>query len=332
VAVIERLFDSRESVTSGQVARAAGVSRQAAHYHLKALERRGQVVHLGAGRGGHYRRVAQRVTTYPLAQLEEGDVWTLERSALKALDLPILDNPLVPRILDFTFTEMLNNAIDHSGGTEATVRWAFDPARIAFEIEDDGIGVFRNIQATRDLATEFDAVGELSKGKQTTDPVRHSGLGIYYSSRMVTRFVLSGGQLRWVVDNELEDNAIGWLDAPRVGTLVRCEIAHDTKTEPRRVFDALSVPEAPGYNKSTIRVSLFGEGHFVSRTEAKRLAAHLEDFRLVELDFTGIDEVGQGFVDELFRVWRRIHPGTELVPVNANPAIKAMIERTVGST
>jgi hypothetical protein len=66
---------------------------------------------------------------------------------------------------------------------------------------------------------------------------------------------------------------------------------------------------------------------FVSRSEAKLLLARLEQFREVELDFSGVDSVGQGFVDEVFRVWAAEHPETRISPVNMNPAVRFMVER-----
>ena len=36
----------------------------------------------------------------------------------------------------------------------------------------------------------------------------------------------------------------------------------------------------------------------------------------MELDFSGIDEIGQGFADELFRVFANAHPEITLTPVN----------------
>jgi anti-sigma regulatory factor (Ser/Thr protein kinase) len=333
-AVIERLLASREFITSGEVASAAGVTRQAAHYHLKRLQERNQLVHIGAGRGGRYRRPAQRTTEYPLPGLQEDRVWTEEYYFLKQLGLEALDNPKVKPILDFSFTEMLNNAIDHSKGSRSIVRWFVDdPHRIAFEIEDDGIGVFQNMRQERHLERTFDAIGELSKGKQTTAPDRHSGMGIFFSSRMASKFILSSDQLVWTMDNERQDEAIGWLDKARNGTLVRVEVSGTTTIVVSEVFKAFSHPETQGFSKTRIRVPLFeSTGDFVSRSEAKRIAANLQEFDLVEIDFSGVSEVGQGFVDELFRVWQNAHPHTELVPTNANPVVRAMIALTRSST
>jgi hypothetical protein len=75
-----------------------------------------------------------------------------------------------------------------------------------------------------------------------------------------------------------------------------------------------------------VRLSLFGAGDFVSRSEAKVVGANLERFSVVDIDFTGVDAVGQGFVDELFRVWQLDHPETRLVATNTNPAIRALID------
>lgn len=114
---------------------------------------------------------------------------------------------------------------------------------------------------------------------------------------------------------------------PRTGTLVRCEIRRDTTVTPSQVYAERSDPVSGRFDKTTIHVDLFREqeGTFVSRTEAKRVGTHLEGFGVVELDFTGIAEIGQGFADELFRVWARENPTSRLVPINANPAILAMI-------
>jgi hypothetical protein len=78
-------------------------------------------------------------------------------------------------------------------------------------------------------------------------------------------------------------------------------------------------------NKTSIRVDLFRQGDFVSRTEAKLIGARLEGFEVIELDFSGVSQIGQGFADELFRVWANEHPSSRLEPVNANPAVQAVI-------
>ena len=104
---------------------------------------------------------------------------------LRKIKPDILDTPNLVQLLTFTFTEMLNKAIDHSKGTTVDVRWFLDQQKVSFEIDDDGIGAFASIRESLMLADDYQAVGELSKGKQTTDPAHHSGLGIFFTSKMV---------------------------------------------------------------------------------------------------------------------------------------------------
>lgn len=324
---IERLFESRTSITTAEVAAKAGITRQAAHSHLAKLVASGEIIQEGASRSTRYRRIASSEHVYKLRELDENEVWGNEKRVLSNLYPEIFEIKNVVQILNFAFTEMVNNAIDHSRGSNAIIRWFLRPDRITFEVEDDGVGAFTTIREERNLANDFEALGDLSKGKQTTDPDRHSGLGIFFTSRMVNRFVLSAGRISWVVDHEIDDVAWGWLDDPRTGTLVRCEIRSDTTITPRDVYAELSNAETGRFDKTTIHVNLFKEhgGSFVSRTEAKAIGTRLEGFEEIELDFAGISEIGQGFADQLFRVWTRENPSSRLVPTNANPAILAMI-------
>jgi anti-sigma regulatory factor (Ser/Thr protein kinase) len=323
--VIERLLLTRTYVTSPEVAAAAGVSRQAAYWWLTRLSADGILVHEGNRRSSRYRMNAQRTMTYSLRGLTENEVWGNERIALRQFDPDIEAFPQLRQVLNFAFTEMVNNAIDHSQGTELQVRWFLGETLISFEIEDDGIGAFESLRESRDLKSDFEAVGELSKGKQTTDPIRHSGLGIFLTSRLVDRFVLAANSLTWTVDNDIGDSAVGRLDRPKQGTLVRCDIDLLTMKSLPEVMEAQQDPVTQRLDKTSIRVELFRQGDFVSRTEAKLIGARLEGFGVIELDFSGISQIGQGFADELFRVWVNEHPSSRLVPVNANPAVRAAI-------
>jgi hypothetical protein len=225
---------------------------------------------------------------------------------------------------------MVNNAIDHSRGSNLDVRWYLSEEQVVFEVIDDGIGVFRNMATERRLPTEYDAIGEISKGRQTTAPEAHSGLGIYFTSRMTSRFVLTSGHLSWIVDSHQDDVAVEWLENERLGTLVRCEFDANTTRTPLEAFNTISMSDRPGKLRSNVRVSLFERGeNFVSRTEAKRLAAELEHYAEVEVDFKGVGQIGQGFIDELFRVWQSAHPNTRLLWKNTNPAIDALIRLTL---
>ena len=230
------------------------------------------------------------------------------------------------RIMRYAFTEMLNNAIEHSGGSRAHIAWWDDGEELSFEIRDDGRGVFSHVRDRLGLEDHFAAIQELSKGKTTTMPREHTGEGIFFTSMAVDRFEIASNGWRWTIDNLRGDQAVG-AEAPAQGTTVRCEIERGSTRDLNDVFDTFT-SEDLAFSKSRVRVKLFELGvAFVSRSEAKRMLRGLERFQEVEIDFEGVIEVGQGFVDELVRVWPSQHPGTAIIPTHMNQAVGAMVRR-----
>ncbi|MGA9521039.1 MAG: STAS-like domain-containing protein, partial [Myxococcaceae bacterium] len=94
----------------------------------------------------------------------------------------------------------------------------------------------------------------------------------------------------------------------------------------KNVFDAYS-NEDMAFSRTRTWVKLFDTGlRFISRSEAKRLLVGLDAFEEIVLDFKDVTEIGQGFADELFRVWARAHPGVKLEAVNTTPAVQFMLK------
>jgi anti-sigma regulatory factor (Ser/Thr protein kinase) len=230
------------------------------------------------------------------------------------------------RIMGYAFTEMLNNAIDHSDSETATITWWTSPDQWSFEIRDNGRGAFEKLRQGLHLASEFEAVQELSKGKRTTDPSRHTGEGIFFTSKAVDLFRLTSSGVRWTVDNLRNDVALGAV-VPAQGTSVLCQTDPQTDRVLADVFREFTHDHAFVRTRPVVKLFEIGTA-FVSRSEARRLLDGLDaDFEVVEADFNGVTDVGQGFVDELLRVWPNLHPGKTVVPINMNPAVEFMIER-----
>lgn len=230
------------------------------------------------------------------------------------------------KIMGYAFTEMLNNAIDHSGSETATVTWWVGTDQWSFEVRDYGVGAYPKLREGLHLASDFEAVQELSKGKRTTDRQRHTGEGIFFTSKAVDIFRLTSSGVRWTVDNLRQDTALGVVPTSS-GTSVVCQIDPQTDRSLAGIFHEFSRDHA--FVRTRLVVKLFEIGTtFVSRSEARRLLDGLEaDFDTVEVDFAGITDVGQGFVDELMRVWPTAHPDKTVIPTNMNPAVQFMIER-----
>ena len=196
----------------------------------------------------------------------------------------------------------------------------------AIRITDQGEGVFPHVRSGLGLEDLFAAIQELTKGRTTTAPDRHTGEGIFFASKAVDVFALSSAGLTWTVDNLRNDQAVG-ISPVTAGTRVTCEIDPATDRSLAKVF-ARFTDDNFDFSRSSTVVHLFGLAvRFVSRSEAKRLLQGLDRFKQVEIDFTGVQDVGQGFVDELVRVWPVQHPGTTITPTHMNPAVEFMVRR-----
>lgn len=90
-------------------------------------------------------------------------------------------------------------------------------------------------------------------------------------------------------------------------------------------------PEDYDFSKTVVPMKLarFGEEQLVSRSQAKRLIARFDRFRTVILDFSEIQEIGQAFADELFRVYGNSHPNVELLPKNMTAQVEKMWLRAI---
>ncbi len=255
---------------------------------------------------------------FPLAGLAEDLVWEEIRSELGAIP------ELASRILGYAITEMANNAIDHSHGTKLKATLSMEGRIVGVALADDGIGVFRSIADYFGYDAVSEAVVDLTKGKRTTDPTRHSGEGIFFTSKAVDVFALDANGFRFVVDNRIPDMALG--QSLTVGTTVTMTVNLDTD---KRLVDVFAAHTEDGeFVRTTPRVQLVQHGsEFLSRSQAKRFAAGLEEFEHVILDFAGVDLVGQGFADELFRVWHAEHPTVRFEVAGANPGVELMIGR-----
>ncbi|WP_372723122.1 STAS-like domain-containing protein [Immundisolibacter sp.] len=304
-----------------------GISRQAINKHLRRLVAENALVPEGTTRARKYKLHPQVEwhQVFPLTRnLAEDIVW---RDSVSPQLGAMPDN--VVELWNYGFTEMFNNAIDHSDGSTISVHVERTAVSSEIAIFDDGVGIFRKIQRELGLLDERNAILELSKGKLTTDPKNHTGEGIFFSSRMFDKFqILSGGTLFSHDFGDPED----WIleRAKRSsGTAVWMRLHNHTSRTVKKVFEKYSTDDDFGFTKTVVPVRLaqYGDDLLVSRSQAKRLLVRVDRFKTVLLDFSGVSAVGQAFADEIFRVFAGHHPNIELIPIRANSAIKRMIHR-----
>jgi anti-sigma regulatory factor (Ser/Thr protein kinase) len=304
-----------------------GVSRQAVSQHLRQLVSQGLLGQEGNTRSRRYwlSRLVDWTERYPITTgLGEDQPWR-ERVAPSLEDLG--SNALA--IWHYGFTEMFNNAIDHSEGTWIGVSLEKTATTTEMIVRDDGVGIFKKIQSALGLLDERHSLLELSKGKFTTDPAHHTGEGVFFTSRMFDDFAILSGDLHF---SHAAGSTADWLiDAPRSrhGTFVFMKLRNSTSRSTTEVFDQYASGDDYGFAKTVVPVSLatYGDDSLVSRSQAKRMLARVERFSTVVLDFAGVDAIGQAFADEVFRVFPAEHPGVSLVEINARQAVERMVSR-----
>lgn len=304
-----------------------GCTRQAVHKHVQRLIAEGAVTESGHTRSKAY-FLAPLVTwsqRFALAPgLAEDVVW---RNDIAPLLGKLPDNVLA--IWHYGFTEMFNNVIDHSGASAVVISLTKTAAATTVDIYDDGVGIFKKIQAALGLIDERHAVLELAKGKFTTDPTNHSGEGIFFSSRMFDEFLISSGEVFFSHQFEEKEDWILQPNSARGGTFVRMILHNHTARTTKKVFDRFTSDDDYGFTKTVVPVKLmrYGDDNLVSRSQAKRLLSRFDRFKVVVLDFSGVAAIGQSFADEVFRVFKGKHPAVEVVAIRASSEVKRMISR-----
>ncbi len=302
-----------------------GASRRAVQSMLRRLVDAGWLQRSGRKSRPEYGpgRLRQVVRAYPLHGLQEDLPW--QRDYAPNFVLP----PHVARMVQHAFTELLNNAIDHSGGSSATVSLRQTPTHVQLLVSDDGCGVFEKIAGTYDIPDPNLAMLELSKGRLTTAPQQHTGRGLFFSSQLADVFDLHANGSAY---QRRAWDATGWRPGkalPRQGTSIYLAIALDTTRTLDQVMGAWSLDgTGVAFDRTVISLRLLaGPGGLLeSRAQARRVAARLERFKRAEIDFEGVPDIGHAFADELFRVFGLNHREVELVPINASRRVLALID------
>lgn len=235
-------------------------------------------------------------------------------------------------IFTYAFSEMLNNAIEHSTSVRIGVEVTIQGGVLSFVVRDSGIGVFRNVKKKRKLKSEFEAIQDLMKGKTTTMPKSHSGEGIFFTSKVGDLFILDSFGRQLIVNNKIPDIFVNRTKKIKFGTKVVFKIDISSPRHLNELFRQYTNQTEDsdyGFDKTMIQVKLytFGGVH-ISRSQARRILAGLEKFKVILFDFNKVPLVGQAFADEIFRVFHNRHPNIRLETENMNEGVRFMVERS----
>lgn len=323
------------------VAQRFNITRQAVNKHIQHLLTQQLISKMGATKNCRYilkeasyvqlreERLPPPISwekSYPITpQLAEDIVWSTDiQPLLQSLPANVLD------IWHYGFTEMFNNAMDHSEGLSITVQVTIAKEAVEIMISDNGVGIFKKIQRVMSLLDERHALVELAKGKLTTDPKRHSGEGVFFTSKIFDLYLIYSGKVTFSHEFDKSYDAINEAGESYLGTSIVMKISNQSERKIKDTFDQYASEEDDyQFNKTIVPVKLaqYDNNTLISRSQAKRLLARVELFKNIVLDFTDIDIIGQAFADEIFRVFVQQRPEINLTAINYNADVKRMISR-----
>ncbi len=334
---ILEIANKKNKITTKELSIEFGVSRQYLNQLLSELIADKKILKIGETRSAFYvssiyaKKHPEIIPNvfrkkYKNESLEEHEVlMDIEKRFPLLVNLP--EN--IHSIFTFAFSEMFNNAIEHSQSKIIGVKVVLHDKKLLFTIEDSGVGVFRNIMKKKKLDSEIQAIQDLLKGKTTTMPKSHSGEGIFFTSKSADKFNLDSFGYHLIISKD--DIEVKRVSMIKRGTRVTFEI--DTMsslhlTDIFKRFTNLSEDSDYGFDKTEIRVKLYTmSGVHISRSQARRILSGLDKFKIILLDFDKVPVVGQAFADEIYRVFQNIHPEIIIQEENMSEGVRFMVER-----
>ncbi len=333
------LAGQKDKIFVSRLAVQFAVSRQYLSRLINELVKAGKLIKVGETRYAYYILPeyaqqhpeilpAQYIKTFINASLEEHVILSrIEQEYPSLGKLP--EN--IRSIFTYAFSEMFNNAIEHSQSKTIRIEVAVQNKRLLFVVEDYGIGIFRNVMRERNLKSEFEAMQDLLKGKTTTMPKSHSGEGIFFTSKVGDMFILDSYGYQLMIDNKLPDVFIEKVNKIKKGTRVTFSLNISASLRLNDIFKKytdIGAGKDYGFDRTEIRIKLYTmAGIYISRSQARRVLAGLEKFKVIVFDFDKVSVVGQAFADEIFRVFRHKYPDIRLETENMNESVNFMVER-----
>lgn len=337
-ALILKKIKKGGQVAAADIIKSTGFSRAYVNRFFRVLQNEGKITLVGKANKAVYvssesaavtkakkkilrtRRVLHNRNLSEDAVLDE-----VKRDTGVFLDLP----RSVTQILEYAFTEMLNNAIEHSRSREIEISMEKNKNGVKFSVVDRGIGIFKNIMLKKGLKNELEAIQELLKGKQTTAPKEHTGEGVFFTSKAANVLTIQSTTKILIFNNIIKDVFIKSVKRTK-GTRVIFYINIKSKRNLNKIFREYA-GDAFEFSKTRVIIRLYRmDNKYISRSQARRVVTGLEKFKQVILDFSKIDTMGQAFADEIFRVWKARHPNIEIKYEKANQNIEFMIKRACG--
>ena len=336
--LIMSVLEKKGKVKASDIIKATGFSRAYINRFFQELRDNGKLILVGRANKAHYvpatnkavKSAREKIKSFhnilDNEELSEDTVFdNIRKNTGIFIDIP----KNAPRIINYAFTEMLNNAIEHSRSKKIEITMQRDASCICFNVIDKGVGIFNNIMDKMHFSSEMDAIQDLMKGKLTTASETHSGEGIFFTSKAADKLIIQSARKKLIFDYLIKDIFVKDVKKSYIGTKIFFSINIDTNRQLSDIFKEYT-GDSFEFARTKVSVKLYKMGsEYISRSQARRILSGLDKFKTVVLDFKGVETVGQGFADEVFRVWKLNYPEINIIAQNANENISFMINRAL---
>ena len=234
----------------------------------------------------------------------------------------------VREIWEYISGEIINNVIDHSEAENLQITIMQTTLSTKMLVIDNGVGIFAKIKEHFKMNSLDEAISELFKGKLTTDPVNHSGEGIFFCSRLADLFVVFSDQKVFTINKYDADDLVD-IPTDQQGTSVLIELSNTSNKTAESIFNQYAQVDG-GFQMTMIPLKNMFDSAPVSRSQAKRLCQRLDKFSEVVLDFDGLNWMGQGFAHQVFVVFQNQHPEIDLKPIHMSSGVERMYLHVTG--
>jgi biotin operon repressor len=315
------------------IQREFGISKQAVNKHLLNLEKDGYLIANGTTRNKTYKLGEIRSYSKFINIDKNTDEFDIYNNDFYWLVEHLNKN--IEEIIEWGFTEILNNVKDHANAKHTIINLVIDKNIAYLAIFDNGVGIFNNIKKHKKIMSDKQILLELSKGKLTTDSENHTGLGIFWSAKAFDKFAIITNNKVYHLRTDLKRNIDNIINKSfdykfEKGTGILMAIDLSSKTRLKSLFDNFAPQPDCNFNTTILNLSLISERQrLVSRSQAKQVVNRLEEFKFITFDFQDINSIGQGFADEIFRVFWNKYPELKLDWVNTNNDIEKMIKLAI---
>lgn len=322
------IIKKSKGISASTIGKMLSISRQAVHKHINKLINDNLIKKIGNTSATKYFMISEKTNLekfskiYVNKNLDEDKIFN-ESILSTNLKRYITNNTY--SIINYGFTEILNNAIDHSYSKKIRIELLKENNHITFIIKDVGIGIFYSILKKFSLNSEEDALFELTKGKTTTMPSKHSGEGIFFTSKLCDSMIIRSHSIELIYDN-INNDIYTKKNKYLKGTYIEFKLKRSTNRNINNIFNKYASDEYDfKFSKTKIDLVLLQED-YISRSQAKRLLIGLDKFKKIILNFKNVKNIGQGFIDEIYRVFRNKYPNIKIDSINTNSLIESMIK------